>query len=529
MKKKNMNIVVVVLFLFILAFAIRLFLIQAQPHIAEDGVAYAMAGAQLIKGQGFSTIYPPFYPFMIGLFSLLFGALELSGRLVSVFYGSLLIFPLFFMARWAFGNKIAIISCLLTIIYPNLCQFSSAVLSESTFMFLFLLGLIISWVAVSNNKSFFYILAGLTWGIAYLTRPEGVGYFLFLALIILIKLLKEKRLIWIGYLCLVITGFLIISAPYLFYLKKETGRWSFEKKSALNLALGENVGKKEDWGIAFEKCYFGLSKDATKLGYEIIPKQHKGIVAYILSNPRELIRRYIINLHLINKYVIPGLFYPIILILFGAGLSLGDIEKTKKASVLFLGFVPYLTFPFFIVAPRYFVPFVPIMLIWVARGIVEVSRWVSSLEKSAVIKKSLLTKRQAFIEGFLVVFILASFIPFTFRPFLRNEVGPSIYKEIGVWINSNLLGDSVLICRKPWIPFYAEKEQVPLPFASFDEILKFARYRDADYLIADENVIGDRSELRLLFDEDYISKDLKIIYKFKNREEKKIYIYKILD
>ncbi len=529
MKKKDLLVAITVTFLFIAAFAVRLFLIQAQPHITEDGVMYARAAARLIEGQGFSNAYRPFYPLMTALFSLSVGDIELSGCLVSVFFGALLIFPLFFMARWAFGNRIAIISCLLAIIYPNLCEFSSSVLTESTFFFLFLLGLIMSWMVFTRGRPIFYLLAGLTWGLAFLTRAEGSAYFVFLVFIVLFKFFREKRIKLLSYLCLAIFGFLLISGPYLIYLKRKTGYWTFDNRADLALTLGEYVGKREDWGVAFDKHFFSLSEDGKKVSYEVILDKDKGMFAYIFSNPKEIFRRYIINLHLINKYVIPGLFPPLILILFAAGLFLGDIERIKKASVLFLAFIPYLVAPLFPVADRYFLLFVPIILVWAARGIVETSRWVITLKKGAGIKQDGLKNRQAFIEGLLVIFVIVSFIPFTFRPFLRNELGPNIYKEIGGWIKYSLPQDSVLICRKPWIPFYADREQVALPVAPLDKILKFARYRKAGYLIVDESVGDNRPNLKSLFENEPASENLKIIHKFKDKEGRKIYIYQIMD
>jgi len=394
---------------------------------------------------------------------------------------------------------------------------------------LFLLGLIISWMALSSNKPLFYLLAGLTWGTAYLTRHEGMGYFLFLALIILVKLIREKRIRWIGYLCLLSAGFLMVSAPYLIYLKRDTGHWTIGKQADMNIVLGENVGRVEDWGIAYEKCYFTLSEDGKQVGYETILERPMGLGVYALSRPLELARRYVINLHLMNKYVIPGLFYPVILILFGAGLFLGETERTKKASVLFLAFVPYLAFPFFIVDSRYFVPFVPIIIIWAARGIVETSAWFAGLSKDADPAAPAADKRRGLLETALVILVIMSFIPFTFRSFLRNEAEANIYRETGSWIRANLPKDSVLVCRKPWIPFYAGKEQVALPFASLDKILKYARYKGANYLIADENETGERPGMKALLEENYPVKDLKITHKFTDKCGKRIFIYQILD
>jgi 4-amino-4-deoxy-L-arabinose transferase-like glycosyltransferase len=393
-----------------------------------------------------------------------------------------------------------------------------------------MLGLAISWMALSGNKHLFYLLAGLTWGTAYLTRHEGIGYLLFLILIILIRLFKEKKIRCLGHLFLLLAGFLMVSTPYLIYLKRDTGNWTIGKQAVMNITLGEQVGRVDDWGMAYEKCYFSLSEDGKQVGYETLLERQKNVRAYALSHPAELARRYVVNLHLINKYVIPGLVYPFVLILFGAGLFLGDAERTKKASVLFLAFVPYLAFPFFIVDPRYFLPFVPIIIIWAARGIVEASSWIAALRKDAPSTVTGQINRKRLIEMALIILVIMSFIPFTFRSFLRHETGAAnIYKETGRWIQSNLPQGSVLICRRPFIPFYAGKEQVPLPFATLDKILKFARDRGADYLIADENEAGERPGMESLLEEVYPVKDLKMVHKFKDISGKKVFIYQILD
>ncbi|MFH1478204.1 MAG: glycosyltransferase family 39 protein [Candidatus Omnitrophota bacterium] len=513
----------ILVILFTLIIIINFILLQANPHIEIDGVFYAKAGEQLIKGEGYpiSCIYPPFYPFMIGMFSLLFGGLEISGRLVSILYSSLLVGPLFLIARWAFGRKIALASCSLAVIYPGLCEFSTKVLAESTFVFFFLMGLIITWEALSHDKAFFYFISGLIWGIVYLTKSQGIVYILFLVLIILVIFFKKRKIIFIKYICFTIVGFLIISSPYLLYLEKKGGNSRLGSRAVLSLVFGENVGK-ENLGSAFEKYLFSLPDKGTRLNMEIVLENNKGVLHYILSNPKELIRRYILNIHLINKYVIPELFSPFILIVFSAGLFLGDIRETRKALVLFLAFIPYiLSLPLFEVAPRYFHSFIPIVLIWAARGIVEISQWFGKAVKAS-------QKKQNLIEIGLLILIVLSFIPFTFRPFFRDIKKKGIYQEIGGWLKDNTSEGSILVSRKPWIPFYAERNQIALPFEPLDKVLRFARYNKADYLIVDESVIKGRLDLMLLLDQDYSSEDLKIINRFKDKAGQKIYIYQIL-
>lgn len=513
---------------FLLAIAINLFLIKAHPFIEDDGVAYANAGIRFFKGLGFSGIYPPTYPLLIGLFNLLFNNVELSARLVSVFFGSLIMFPLFFMARWAFGNKVAIITGLLTLIYPNLAEYTPAALSESTFLFFFLLGLVLSWIALTRTKIYLYVLAGLTWGISFLTRPEGLGYLVLMVLILAFKLVKDKNKIYLVYMIVFFTSFFIAAFPYLLNQKQQTGRWSFGNKTCLNFVLGETVGGQQEWGDAVERCSLSLSDDGTKLSGEVTLEQDGGALAYVFSHPKELIRRYIINLHLMNKYVIPGLLYPWILLLFAAGLFSNSIAETKRASILFLACIPYLAFPLFIVAPRYFIYFVPIILIWSARGVVETARWIVTLCDRGSIKYLQFCKRQVVVEIILVGVVVCSFIPFTFRSFMQKDTRGSIYKTMGGWMKANLPENSKVIARKPWIPFYAEMESVGLPFEPWNRILYFARHRNVNYIIVDQLINSNRKDLKFLFEETFISDDAKKIREYVDDSGNKICLYQVM-
>lgn len=529
MKKKKFFIGTILFTLILIAFGVRLFLIQSHSHITADGPAYVAVGKKIISGEKyFDAVWSPFYPVLIGITSLIFRDFEFAGRLVSVLFGSLLIIPLFFIAKWAFNEKVGIIASILIVLYPNLSKISSQVAPESTFIFLFLIGLIVSWLAISKEKNVFFLLSGLIWGICYLTRPEGFGYLVLLLIIGLIQFFKGQKRRWTVHISLIIIGFLIVSSPYILYLKRDTGRWSLSKKAEITILLGEGVGKREDWGHFYEKFSHGLSENAKEIGYQR-GAQYKGMIGYSLHNRRELIRRYLVNLHLVNKYVIPGLFPPIIILLAGLGLFRGVLQETKKSLLLFLAFIPYFSLPFLVVPPRYFLLFVPLILIWAGKGVVEINKWFMELLLTFREKWKKIRIKPVILESILIFLVLLSFVPFTFRPFLKGEIEPNFYKDIGLWIRDNLPQNAVIMSRKPWIPFYAQREEVPLPYAPFPEIIKFAHYQGANYLIADENVIGDRPNLRFLFDEDYKSGKIKIIHRFKNKAGRKIYLYKIKD
>lgn len=513
---------------FMLAMAVNLLLLKGHHCIEEDGVAYASAGIRFFKGLGFSGIYPPGYPLLIGLFNKMFVDVELAARLVSVLFGSLMMFPLFYLARWAFGRKVAVICCCLALIYPNLSEYTPAALSESTFLFFFLLGVLVTGAAFCREKLFLYFLSGVIWGLAFLTRPEGLGYLVLVLGILAYRWIRSKTAKYPICMAVFIAGFFMMAFPYILNQKHQTGHWSLGNKTNMNFVLGENVGGREDWGAAFEKCYFSLSEDGTKVAYERMLEEPAGTFSYIMSHKMDLACRYIINLHLMNKYVIPGLFYPLIIVLFSAGLLLGNVADTRRASVLFLSFLPYLAFPLFIVAPRYFIYFVPIILIWSARGVIEIAVLISGCSDNPSASSPGFLVRQRAVEVVTVAVVIASFIPFTFKSVIWGDRYLSVYRDVGAWMKSNLPADSKIMARKPWVPFYAGMEQVALPFEPWDRIQKYAKYRGADYLVADQKVIGSRDAVKFLFDEIVSSKDVRRIYGVKGPDGNSIIIYQMV-
>src|SRR3989304_10213067 len=120
----------------LLAFAYRLFLLRYEYVISSDGVFYATLGKNLVSGnlkEGLSTYWPPLYPLLIGLSSLLFQDLEFSGMLVSVVAGSLLVIPVYLWSRNSYGKDVAYLSVFLTILSPLLTKYSTKVFTESLY------------------------------------------------------------------------------------------------------------------------------------------------------------------------------------------------------------------------------------------------------------------------------------------------------------------------------------------------------------------------------------------------------------
>src|SRR5205814_5354460 len=120
-----------------------------------------------------------------------------------------------------------------------LIGFSVAVYTETPFMLFVMAGCYFALLALERLRSLDAALAGLFWGLAYLTRPEGIAYLLLTIVAIAIVTWIERRPPIVALRASVIAAgiALVIAAPYVFYLWQQTGSLRLEGKNLVNYTI----------------------------------------------------------------------------------------------------------------------------------------------------------------------------------------------------------------------------------------------------------------------------------------------------
>ena len=216
-----------ILFLLVVsAFIIRYVFANAQI-IASDGILYievakdVLAGNfQRISGYGFLNLYS----FLIALFQMIFHNWELSGKMVSIVFGSLTIIPLFFFIKGIFNVKVAIVSTLLYVVHPRFVEYASDVLREPTYWFFSVFAIWLAWVSISRRKYFVLVFSSLSTGLAMFTRSEGILICTVIILWIAWFLIKEskRRKEILVYMAIYVFSLPLLMVPFLFVLKENT-------------------------------------------------------------------------------------------------------------------------------------------------------------------------------------------------------------------------------------------------------------------------------------------------------------------
>jgi 4-amino-4-deoxy-L-arabinose transferase-like glycosyltransferase len=498
---KTLNERQVLLLLIGISFGLRLYAILMAQGIAYDSAEYGFIARDFLKGhfiKGLSSPAPPFYPFLISLFSLDTIHVEIAGRLISLFFGTLTIIPLFYLVKEAIGQKEAILSALFYSFHPYLVTYSGMLLTEATYWGLLILSVYFFWTGLKKERVGRMTLSGFFLGLAYLTRPEGIGYvFVYLIWIIVDGGLKKKwlkKFILIGSLILTVFIFVI---PYILYIHQETGQWLISKKAVETQSqfLKKTVGEVDPLKSIEQnkpiKKNFGILRIT------------QNIVKYLPFVIYHYLRAYHFSLWLF-------LFFGLI-----------RVRRKVIAYELFLAsLVLFHLFSLSTFLPstiRLSVPVIPFSLFWAGLGILEIKRYLEKIK---------ISNPEKVIFLFILLVILIQ-LPQSLTPERRRRAEQ---KKVGLWLKQNTPPDAIIMSNSPQETFYADREFMMLPQGistpgnpgkSYREIIYYAKTKGVRYILVNKNT----HEMNPGFIESIQSTDLREIFR---RADQASIIYEVI-
>jgi 4-amino-4-deoxy-L-arabinose transferase-like glycosyltransferase len=179
--------------------------------------------------------YHPFYPLLIAVAKPLAGGSVAAGHAISILLGAAATVPLFNVAKAVFGRPAAFISALTYAFHPRIVDVQSDVMTEATFMFLFVSSMWLTWRMMEEPSPERGVVLGLASAAAFLTRPEGI-LAIMLALgwpVVEILRRREAGAKRIGEVLLMLAVILVALSPYLFWVKSVRGHWAFSIRPSL--------------------------------------------------------------------------------------------------------------------------------------------------------------------------------------------------------------------------------------------------------------------------------------------------------
>jgi 4-amino-4-deoxy-L-arabinose transferase-like glycosyltransferase len=447
-----------------IALAVRLYLLGQYHCISSDGIHYIEAARHFYDGDvaaGLASVYPPGYPGLIASFYPVVGDWERAGQLVSVVCGVLLLFPLYALCKELYGDKVALLACLLATISPYLARYAAHVRSESPFVLLSTVAVLVLYRGFAHQKIRHFFYGGLVAGLAYLVRPESIGFLMIVPIVLLLTgwIKRERSLMWNGYASLLLfVGFFLFALPYIYYLSSTTGQWGvLSKKTGITL------------GVSLTES--GLLKSEETQTF--VDLGSLSFLQFVSRHPLLYIKKVLLDLFpSIGTYFEAVYFSYVPFLLVGLMLILRKRFWLRKEFFL-VGFIVFyiVGFALIYVNLRYSVQLVPISLAWVALG----GLWCWTRLKRAY---TFQTFRTVAIAAGLI--FMAATLPKTLSPIAPEKAH---VRQAGRYIKT-LKGSETfrVFVFDDRITFYGDVKAIFLSDLDERKLLEKIRQRDAFYL-----------------------------------------------
>jgi hypothetical protein len=480
--------------------------------ITTDASAYLRSGASIWSGDGFERSghaelhFPPLTPALLG------GAADLlddplSGLvLVTLVTGILILVPVAGIARSIGGDRAGLAAAWIAALTPGLIAVpvNRGGGSENPFIFLVLAAVWAALGAAHRRDRWLYAgsaLAGLCVGLAYLTRPEGIGYSV-IALPVLVAgavggldALRRRRPDpgWLRRSGLVVLAFGVAVGvcvvPYVDYLHTHTHRWELTAKTR-DASLEAWRAVAEGDRRLRDEIFYDLAGDSTDFSAgrypltQLIKDDPGGYAALFGVNVRTAAGTLLVPADDEDAWYPTWELLPLSVTLLAAWGVWRRWRSWRLRIVLILGALALVAPLTFFVQARYLMPAAAVLCILAGVGWSEVGR-----------------RWRPWVAAALGITLLSSLYVALGGPdhFLENREQVE-HRIVGEWLDEHAPEDARVMTRNLVIDFYADRQMIPMPYSSVPRMIEFARDTGTDYIVIDEyQLIRNRPQFISLF------------------------------
>jgi 4-amino-4-deoxy-L-arabinose transferase-like glycosyltransferase len=413
--------------LIFLGFFLRLYVVLNAVTISVDGFGYINITKGFLEGnlnEGLSVFRRPLYPFLLGFVSLIVDDFELSGRIVSLVFGTLVIPVSFYLGRTIYNERVGLFAAFFVSIHPYMVRYSGEVLTEGLYYFLIAAVTLLGLKAVSKRSAGLMSLAGLIAFFTFLTRPGAIVIWGVITLWAVSYDFHKIREDWRRSSSLLVIGlsiFTLMALVNMFFIYKATGQWGLAGTSTMTSSIGMDRGL--------------LLKTANFLKY------------------------------------FPEAFSVPFLLLFLYGTFRQERQGLVQAEYYLLSvFLACLLF-YVVIDPRrrYFVHLMPAALVFSAVGFYHVEKLLKTRAR----------EKAALFTAVLILVIMAFQLP---KGMVSLHAHRLPERLAGEWLKEHEGGPYTIMARKPIVAFYAEGDHLILPRGRLEEIIEYGGERGAEYM-----------------------------------------------
>lgn len=464
-------------------------LLWLDPIVTNEGADYLRLAQNLRDGAGYQGIFgelhvefPPLFPLLIAWLSPFAGGAEGAARVVSLVLGVATILPVYGIAARLSGARAGLIGAALVAVHGLFVALSISTYAESTYFFLIACGMYFGLETAAHWRPSAALITGITFGLAYLVRPEALLYPLLMAGYAAVALCWRATPRKQAVLAVIVMSGAIgaLMSPYVAWLSEHSGYLRFEGKSGINGLLSERLRQ----GYSYHEAAQGLGPHLEPVGVflpldQFVLQPHSGGIGEALRTMSRTIpaRALSIAKDTITTQALGGL--PLLL-LAALGLVVCLARPgSRQVAVLFAvfgaGYVPVLlTLEFR--WTRFMFPVALFLLPWGAAGAAIAVEWIRTHAPG----------RPAWAASIAAVVIVGVVGATTARGASIvgefTEMRDYELRNAGRWLASQPPDDRVIAAMDVAPAYYARGRVLYLPWSSDSQVLDYLRKLGPDYL-----------------------------------------------
>lgn len=494
------------------ALVIRVLATLTRSMIQFDETAYVRMAENLADGLGpldvsglTSVHFSPLLPLIIAALAYVLQDFILSGYVVVIIFSTLILLPTYLLGKELLGERVGLMAAALMAVSPFFISTSEFIYSESVDIFFMMMALFFGWHMLKRQRLTCGAAAGVCLGFDYLARPTAVFYLL--VLLMLAVLVAWRRQVWrrmAGSAGAMLVVFMVFAVPYLVFLHGELGRWTYSGKMIAGNTYAATHNLKRDDTVAFERELLALNAEGTQvkvLDLEADPEWNNPI-NFIVSHPKQALKNFFEQTQVLLVDVLQQLVPLWLLPLLGLGLFASGWSRERAAGIGYTAVMlsPALLILSMLAFPRFFMPYVPLVSIYIAAGWQRLEGWAG--ETVALTATGVLQRRLQRLAPWLVgMAILLPVLALAGAMVLRQDYAVE-YREAGEWVRQTAGGGLNVLNREYSSAYYADGTAVVLPYADYEATTDYARYKEVDYLVISRKAIEKlRPQLAVLLED----------------------------
>ncbi len=475
-----------------------------------------------------------FYPFISALFSFLGWPVETAARVTSLFFSFVLFAAILGIGIRIAGATAVVLGLVLISLNPELIGVSYAILSEPTYIGVIHLGLFLFFLQYKNPKPFGAGLLGMTFGLAFWTRLEGILFIAYIPFMSAVyyfwqkpKNYDFKRLaVW---LAIFLMSFSFLVGLQIWRVSEKMDAFAINGRQVWTLLLHSDIGS------SYEEKIYGLNfkPDTINISYLKENPEHLGVMAKKQKDFYEYLKTYRRTIYQ-NAYdlyhtkipILIGLF-PFVFFVFGL-LSLYQSRKKFEIvlilSFIFMGFFAPLLHN---VVIRHILIVAPIILMVAGIGVQYLGNLLQDRKMKGRIRPYIL----------LVIFVLLMIAGWS--PMLRNVFSPATYnreysfselKDPIAIIKRECTspgGVPAIAARKGYLAYFVGTDKyLPLPYADYNALVTYSALNEIDFLYLKHSLIENYPFLDTFESEGYKG-DFERLYRGLDAQGKPVELYRL--